>query len=54
MGIANTLVFKKMRAALGLTNCAHFYCGAAPLSAETHQFFASLGLPVMEVYGESC
>ncbi|KAF6024898.1 ACSBG1 [Bugula neritina] len=42
-----------IRVNLGLTNCRYLYAGAAPLTPETHEFFASLGLPVMEVYGMS-
>jgi len=42
-----------IRTQLGLTKCRYQYCGAAPLTPETHSFFASLGLPVMEVYGMS-
>ena len=40
-----------IRTQLGLTRCRYQYCGAAPLTPETHSFFASVGLPVMEVYG---
>lgn len=51
MTIANKLVFKNIKAALGLTECKWLYAGAAPLSRDHHDFFASIGLPIMEVYG---
>ena len=52
-GLARRLVFDKVRARLGLDR-AHL-CGtsAAPIARETLEYFLSLGIPVLEVYGLS-
>jgi long-chain-fatty-acid--CoA ligase ACSBG len=54
--LAKTLVFKKVRAQLGLDRCRFAFTGAAPITTETLGFFGALGLPICEVYGmsESC
>jgi long-subunit acyl-CoA synthetase (AMP-forming) len=52
-GVANKLVFSKVREALGLDQCRIAITSAAPISKSTLEFFLSLGLPVMEVYGMS-
>ena len=39
--------------ALGLDRCFLRFTGAAPISPETLKYFASLGMPVMELYGMS-
>mmetsp|Transcript_15757 Transcript_15757/g.49339 ORF Transcript_15757/g.49339 Transcript_15757/m.49339 type:complete len:803 (-) Transcript_15757:65-2473(-) len=39
--------------ALGLDRCFLRFTGAAPISAETLKYFASIGMPVMELYGMS-
>uniref|UniRef100_A0A671UF09 long-chain-fatty-acid--CoA ligase n=1 Tax=Sparus aurata TaxID=8175 RepID=A0A671UF09_SPAAU len=51
--MANNLVFKKVRAALGLDRCKIFFTGAAPITKETLEYFMSLNIPVMEIYGMS-
>lgn len=51
--LANNLVFKKVRAALGLDRCRIQATGAAPMSKDTLEFFMSLNIPVMELYGMS-
>ncbi|KAK3607857.1 hypothetical protein CHS0354_038285 [Potamilus streckersoni] len=51
--IANTLVFKKVHAALGLDRCKNCASGAAPITKDTLEFFASLDIPLLEVYGMS-
>jgi long-subunit acyl-CoA synthetase (AMP-forming) len=51
--LADKLVFSKVRAALGMAECRHRATGAAPISRETMDYFASLGMPLYEVYGQS-
>lgn len=51
--IADMLVFSKVKAALGLDRCKMCCSGAAPMNKDTLDFFLSLDLPVMEVYGMS-
>jgi long-subunit acyl-CoA synthetase (AMP-forming) len=52
-GLANALVFSKVRTRLGLDRCRFAMTGAAPISKDTLEFFLSLGLPLLEVYGMS-
>lgn len=51
--LANNLVFKKVRTALGLEHCTKCYTGAAPITKDTLEFFMSLYIPVLELYGMS-
>uniref|UniRef100_A0A8C4IBH4 long-chain-fatty-acid--CoA ligase n=1 Tax=Dicentrarchus labrax TaxID=13489 RepID=A0A8C4IBH4_DICLA len=51
--LANNLVFKKVRAALGLDRCKVCFTGAAPITKETLEYFMSLNIPVLELYGMS-
>ncbi|MFO0636188.1 MAG: AMP-binding protein [Nannocystaceae bacterium] len=52
-GLADKLVFSKVREALGLDQCRICVTSAAPISRSTLEFFLSLGIPIMEVYGMS-
>jgi len=52
-GVAEKLVFNKVRDRLGLDRCRIAVTSAAPISKDTLEFFLSLGLPIMEVYGMS-
>jgi long-chain acyl-CoA synthetase len=52
-GLAQKLVFKKIHAALGLDDAKTLISGAAPISKEVIEFFATLDLTVQEVYGQS-
>lgn len=52
-GLANNLVFKKVRAALGLDRCKICLTGAAPITKDTLEYFMSLNIPLMEIYGMS-
>jgi long-subunit acyl-CoA synthetase (AMP-forming) len=51
--LADTLVFSKVRAKLGLDQARMLVVSAAPIAKETLDYFQSLGLPIMEVYGMS-
>ena len=52
-GLAKRLVFDKVRARLGLDRARACLTSAAPISLGTLEFFLSLGIPVLEVYGMS-
>ena len=52
-GIANALVFKKVRKTLGLDRARILITSTAPISRDTLEFYLSLGLPICEVYGMS-
>ncbi|KAM3610525.1 uncharacterized protein V6R79_005183 [Siganus canaliculatus] len=49
----NNLVFKRVREALGLERCKMCFTGAAPITKDTLEYFMSLNIPVMELYGMS-
>lgn len=51
--LANRLVISKVQTALGLDQLVFAVTGAAPMSLGTLRFFASLGIPIYEVYGMS-
>jgi long-chain-fatty-acid--CoA ligase ACSBG len=51
--LANKLILSKIKANLGLDECKFMFSGAAPLSMETLEYFASLGININEVYGMS-
>ena len=47
------LVYSKVKSALGLDQVRLAASGAAPVAKEILEFFAGLGLPIYEVYGQS-
>ena len=51
--LANFLVFKRVKKALGLDRSVMNFFGAAPLKKSTRAFFASLNLPLLNCYGMS-
>jgi len=51
--VAKKVVFSKLKQALGLANARMCVSGAAPISKEVLEFFASLDIIVYEVYGQS-
>jgi long-subunit acyl-CoA synthetase (AMP-forming) len=51
--LAGRLVFSKVREKLGLDAARLCVVSAAPIAVETLEFFLSLGIPIMEVYGMS-
>ena len=54
--ILNNIVRKKIKTALGLDQCTFAAGGAAPMPPELLNWYARLGLPIVEVYGmtENC
>ncbi len=51
--LAKRLVFSKLKAAVGLDAAQTLISGAAPISKEVLEFFASLDLVIQEIYGQS-
>jgi long-chain acyl-CoA synthetase len=51
LGIADKLVYSKIRLALGLENIKAVASGSAALQPRLAQFFTALGIPVLEGYG---
>jgi len=51
--LADKIVFQKVKRALGLDACKRFYSAAAPLSRELLDYFLSLDIRIMEIYGMS-
>jgi len=51
--IADRLVFSKVRSRLGFDEARMLVVSAAPIAKETLDYFQSLGLAIMEVYGMS-
>ena len=51
--IANKIVFKKIKAALGLDRCVLFLSGAAPIAPEIINYFHSLDICLTDIYGMS-
>lgn len=51
--LADKLVYSKLKQAMGLGRATMCVSGAAPVGREVLEFFASLDLPVREVYGQS-
>jgi len=51
--VAKALILSKIKAALGLDQAVAFYFGAAPLRLSSIEYFASLDIPVFNVYGMS-
>jgi len=51
--LANRLVIRKIKAAIGLDRARTLISGAAPIAPDVLAFFASIDLPVREIYGQS-
>ena len=50
---AKQMVFKKVRVALGFQQCKIFAVGAAPMRKDVHDYFMSINIPLMEIFGMS-
>ena len=46
------LILKRVREALGFQKCNVFAVGAAPIKMETMEYFMSVNIPIMNVYGK--
>ena len=51
--IANFLILKRIKQAIGLDECDFFFYGAAPLKQTSVDYFASLDIPLLNMYGLS-
>jgi long-chain acyl-CoA synthetase len=51
--LADRLVIGKIKQALGFDRVAELFSGAAPIAPDVLAFFASLDLPIREIYGQS-
>jgi long-chain acyl-CoA synthetase len=49
--LLDRLVLAKVRQAIGLDRCIFASSAASPLAVDVAEFFAALGLPIVEVYG---
>jgi long-chain-fatty-acid--CoA ligase ACSBG len=52
-GCASAVVLGKIKQALGLDRCKACFTAAAPISVDVLNYFASLDIPVYEVFGQS-
>ena len=52
-GLANFLVLRKVKLALGLEHCKFGLTGAAPIMKHTLEYYGSLGININEAYGMS-
>eukprot|EP00602_Paraphysomonas_sp_CaronLab_P003131 CAMPEP_0185038906 /NCGR_PEP_ID=MMETSP1103-20130426/35155_1 /TAXON_ID=36769 /ORGANISM="Paraphysomonas bandaiensis, Strain Caron Lab Isolate" /LENGTH=473 /DNA_ID=CAMNT_0027577559 /DNA_START=18 /DNA_END=1436 /DNA_ORIENTATION=- len=50
---ANLIVLSKVKYLLGLDQARYCFTGAAPISTDTLYYFASLDIPIYEVFGQS-
>lgn len=51
--LADKIIYSKVREALGFDRCRFMITAAAPIGRSTLEFFFSLNIPVLEVYGMS-
>jgi long-chain-fatty-acid--CoA ligase ACSBG len=51
--MANFLILKRIKQAIGLDQCEIFFYGAAPLKKKSIDYFASLDIPLNNMYGLS-
>ncbi|KAF7287733.1 hypothetical protein GWI33_003371 [Rhynchophorus ferrugineus] len=51
--LASSVIFQKIKEALGLQRCTFFCSAAAPLSTDIKKYFMSIDIPIMECFGMS-
>lgn len=51
--VYNTVIFNKVKQALGLDQCRLCFTGAVPISMETLKYFKSLDIKIYELFGQS-
>lgn len=51
--IASALILNRIKEAIGLDKAIYFFYGAAPLKQTSVDYFASLDIPLMNLYGLS-
>jgi long-chain-fatty-acid--CoA ligase ACSBG len=47
--LAKTLIFSRIKQALGLDRCVTFLSGAAPISVDVKKYFMSIDIPLLDV-----
>jgi long-chain acyl-CoA synthetase len=52
-GLANFLVFYKLRERLGFERCRMAVSGAAPISPDVLKYYHGIGVPLRQVYGQT-
>jgi len=52
-GVANKVVFSKIKGVLGLDRCIACFTGAAPIELKVLNYFASIDIPIYELFGQS-
>ncbi|CAM9492674.1 unnamed protein product [Phaeothamnion confervicola] len=52
-GVASSVIFAKIKDSLGLSETKACLTAAAPISVEVLKYFASLDIPIYEVFGQS-
>lgn len=52
-GLANLLVFYKLRERLGFERCRMAVSGAAPISPDVLKYYHGIGVPLRQVYGQT-
>lgn len=51
--LANYFILRKIKEALGFNCCLGYYTAAAPISRDTLDYFASLDIPILELFGQT-
>ena len=49
----NKIIFSKIKTNLGFDNTKYFFTGAAPITMQTLEYFGSINIPILELYGMS-